>query len=73
MCPDRFKWASGVAQVTRTPLGNFQTQTVCPECGGTGQVVEEYCGSCAGQGRVEETKPIKVDIPAGADSSSTGG
>lgn len=25
-------------QVTRTPLGAFQTQTVCPECGGSGQV-----------------------------------
>src|SRR6056297_463770 len=53
-----------VTQVTRTPLGNFQTQSVCPECGGSGQVVEEYCGSCSGQGRLEKTKQIKVDIPA---------
>jgi molecular chaperone DnaJ len=56
-----------VTQVTRTPLGNFQTQTVCPECGGSGQVVEEYCGACSGQGRVEKQKQIKVDIPAGVN------
>ncbi len=56
-----------VTQVTRTPLGNFQTQTVCPECGGSGQVVEEYCGTCSGQGRLEKTKQIKVDIPAGVN------
>jgi molecular chaperone DnaJ len=56
-----------VTQVTRTPLGNFQTQSVCPECGGSGQVVEEYCGSCSGQGRLEKTKQIKVDIPAGVN------
>ena len=56
-----------VTQVTRTPLGNFQTQSVCPECGGAGQVVEEYCGTCSGQGRLEKTKQIKVDIPAGVN------
>ena len=28
-----------VAQVTRTPLGNFQTQTTCPTCRGTGEQV----------------------------------
>lgn len=56
-----------VTQVTRTPLGNFQTQNVCPECGGAGQVVEEYCGTCSGQGRLEKTKQIKVDIPAGVN------
>ena len=59
--------AGVVTQVTRTPLGNFQTQTVCPSCGGQGKTVEEYCGSCSGQGRVEKSKQIKVDIPAGVN------
>lgn len=49
-----------VIQATRTPLGAFQTQTTCPTCRGTGVVVEEYCGTCSGQGLVEKTKQVKV-------------
>lgn len=52
---------SGVTvQVTRTPLGNFQTQQTCPTCRGTGQQVEDYCGTCGGQGVNQKTKQIKV-------------
>lgn len=62
---------SGVTvQVTRTPLGNFQTQQTCPTCRGTGQIVEEYCGTCSGQGLVQKTKQIKVTIPAGVEDGN---
>lgn len=57
-------------QVTRTPLGNFQTQQTCPTCRGTGQVVEEYCGTCSGQGLNSKTKQIKVTIPAGVEDGN---
>jgi len=57
-------------QVTRTPLGNFQTQQTCPTCRGTGQMVEEYCGTCSGQGLVSKTKQIKVTIPAGVEDGN---
>jgi len=57
-------------QVTRTPLGNFQTQQPCADCGGTGQKVEEYCGTCSGQGVVSKTKQIKVTIPAGVEDGN---
>lgn len=57
-------------QVTRTPLGNFQTQQTCPSCRGTGQKVEEYCGTCSGQGLVSKTKQIKVTIPAGVEDGN---
>merc|ERR1712071_74678 len=57
-------------QVTRTPLGNFQTQQPCPACRGTGQKVEEYCGTCSGQGVVSTTKQIKVSIPAGVENGN---
>jgi len=59
-----------VAQVTRTPLGNFQTQQTCPACRGTGQKIEEYCGTCSGQGLVSKTKQIKVAIPAGVEDGN---
>lgn len=57
-------------QVTRTPLGNFQTQQTCPACRGTGQKVEEYCGTCSGQGMVSKTKQIKVTIPPGVENGN---
>jgi molecular chaperone DnaJ len=57
-------------QVTRTPLGNFQTQQTCPTCRGTGQRVEEYCGTCGGQGLVQKTKQIKVTIPPGVEDGN---
>jgi len=57
-------------QVTRTPLGNFQTQQTCAACRGTGEKVEEYCGTCGGQGVVSKTKQIKVTIPAGVEDGN---
>lgn len=57
-------------QVTRTPLGNFQTQQTCSACRGTGQKVEEYCGTCSGQGLVSKTKQIKVTIPPGVEDGN---
>ncbi len=57
-------------QVTRTPLGNFQTQQVCSACRGTGQKVEEYCGTCGGKGLNSKTKQIKVTIPPGVENGN---
>ncbi|KAG5179312.1 hypothetical protein JKP88DRAFT_187998 [Tribonema minus] len=59
-----------VIQVQRTPLGAFQTQTSCPVCRGSGQRVEEYCGTCGGRGLVETAKQVKVKIPAGVDTGT---
>ena len=62
---------SGVTvQVTRTPLGNFQTQQTCPTCRGTGQIIEEYCGTCGGQGVNSKSKQIAVTIPAGIEDGN---
>ncbi|OEU17602.1 chaperone DnaJ [Fragilariopsis cylindrus CCMP1102] len=62
---------SGVTvEVTRTPLGNFQTQQTCPNCRGTGSKIEEYCGTCGGQGLNQKTKQIKVTVPAGVEDGN---
>ena len=53
----------------RTPLGNFQQVTTCPQCSGTGQI-SQSCGSCGGDGRVRRSKRISLRVPAGVDSGS---
>lgn len=62
--------AGTVMQVTRTPLGMFQQATTCQTCRGTGEIVDEYCGTCGGRGRDQKTKQIQITIPAGVDSGS---
>ncbi|KAJ1450690.1 hypothetical protein M885DRAFT_531638 [Pelagophyceae sp. CCMP2097] len=59
-----------VLQVTRTPLGNFQTQTTCPACRGGGQTVSEYCAPCQGQGVQRKSKQVEVSIPCGVDDGN---
>lgn len=62
--------AGVVMQVTRTPLGNFQTQTVCPDCRGSGQSVDELCSTCGGQGVQRKSKQVSVNIPCGVDTGN---
>jgi len=59
-----------VMQVTRTPLGNFQTQTMCPNCRGSGQSVDAYCSLCGGQGVQRKSKQVSVNIPCGVDTGN---
>jgi len=42
----------------------------CARCGGTGEYVEDPCGTCRGQGRVEETSTVTLDIPAGVEDGT---
>jgi len=61
--------AGQVITTARTPLGNFQQVTTCPQCSGTGQI-SQSCGSCGGDGRVRRSKRISLRVPAGVDSGS---
>jgi molecular chaperone DnaJ len=62
--------AGVVTQVARTPLGAFQSTQTCPNCRGAGEVVDEYCGTCGGRGRVQTQKQLMLTIPAGVDDGS---
>ena len=64
------KGSGVVMQVTRTPLGSFQTQTVCPTCRGSGQSVDAYCTQCSGQGVSRKAKQVSVTIPCGVDTGN---
>jgi len=59
-----------VTQVVRTPIGMMQQQGACQTCSGTGQIVDEYCGTCAGRGRVQKSKQLMITIPPGVDNGS---
>lgn len=54
-----------IQQTSRTPFGHFTQITVCPECNGRGEIIENPCKRCHGTGVVEQKRKIKVKIPKG--------
>lgn len=52
----------------RMQQGFFSIQQTCPTCRGSGEVVDDPCGSCHGSGTVEREKKLSVRIPAGVDT-----
>ncbi|MGK7377815.1 molecular chaperone DnaJ [Planococcus sp. 1R117A] len=59
---------SGQLNVTQdTPFGRMVNRRACHYCQGTGQIIEEKCATCRGEGTVRKIKKIKVTIPAGVD------
>ncbi|MEO1590041.1 MAG: molecular chaperone DnaJ [Cyanobacteria bacterium J06632_22] len=62
--------AGQVRRATRTPFGSFTQVAACPTCNGTGEVVEERCEVCGGSGHKQETKKLKITVPAGVDNGT---
>jgi molecular chaperone DnaJ len=70
----RCEECSGAGQVRRVRqsfLGQMVTTSVCPRCGGAGELIATPCSDCAGEGRRLEPRAYTVDIPGGVDSGST--
>ena len=57
--------AGVVTEVKRTILGQMQTQSVCPHCGGEGRIIKNKCTDCHGEGIVKSDEIITINIPAG--------
>ncbi len=60
----------GTGQVTRisnTILGQMQTTSTCPACGGEGRIITNKCPHCAGEGIVKSEEIITINIPAGVE------
>lgn len=60
----------GTGQVTRisnTILGQMQTTSTCPHCGGEGRTITNKCPHCAGEGIVKSEEIISINIPAGVE------
>ncbi len=62
--------AGQVRRATRTPFGSFTQVAECPACSGTGQVIADPCGTCAGQGVKQVRKKLRINIPAGVDTGT---
>jgi molecular chaperone DnaJ len=54
-----------VTRITNTMLGQMQTSSICPSCGGEGNTITKKCPSCYGEGIVQKEEIIKINIPAG--------
>lgn len=54
-----------VTQVVNTILGQMQTASTCPSCGGEGQIIKDKCKTCYGDGVVRAEDIISINIPAG--------
>ncbi|MDJ0716292.1 MAG: molecular chaperone DnaJ [Prochloraceae cyanobacterium] len=68
-CPT-CKGTGQIRRATRTPFGSFAQVSACPTCNGEGEIIEEKCEACGGVGRKQETKKLKITIPAGVDSGT---
>jgi len=60
-----------VIRAQQTFLGTIQTEAVCPQCQGAGQVPEKKCPKCRGAGHIKGAEKIKVTIPAGIDNGQS--
>jgi molecular chaperone DnaJ len=59
--------AGEVRQVRRSVLGQIVTASPCGVCDGSGRRILSQCRDCRGDGRVQATRSIDVEIPAGVD------
>ena len=61
---------NGVGQVTRianTILGQMQTSSPCPACGGDGKVIDKKPDGANADGLIKKEEVITIDIPAGVE------
>ncbi len=54
----------------RAQQGFFVVERTCPSCQGAGQVIADPCRDCRGEGRIDKTKTLTVNIPPGVDEGT---
>lgn len=58
---------NGMGQVRRSS-GFFAVQQTCPQCHGSGTIIDKPCPTCHGTGAQEKSKRMTLTIPAGVDN-----
>jgi molecular chaperone DnaJ len=51
-------------------LGSFINVRACPDCQGSGEIIEDPCHKCRGTGRAKEKSKISISVPEGVDNGS---
>lgn len=54
-----------VTKITQTILGQMQSTSPCPYCGGEGKKIKNPCKKCGGSGLVKGSEEITFKVPAG--------
>ncbi len=54
-----------VTRVVQSFLGQMQSSSPCPTCGGEGKIITKPCSNCHGSGLVKSADEISFKIPAG--------
>jgi len=54
----------------RASQGFFTIERTCPVCQGRGQMLDQPCSDCGGQGRRQENRKLSVDIPRGIEDGT---
>ncbi len=54
----------------RASQGFFVVERTCPACAGVGESIGDPCRDCRGEGRVDTTRTLTVNIPAGVDEGT---
>ncbi|MGH8904301.1 MAG: molecular chaperone DnaJ [Egibacteraceae bacterium] len=58
--------AGTVQQVRNSVFGQVLTSGACPTCRGAGHRITDPCPACFGEGRLQATETLTIDLPAGA-------
>jgi molecular chaperone DnaJ len=61
---------AGAGRVRASQGGFFHIERTCPTCHGRGEVVADPCQKCGGAGRVNQTRTLSVNIPAGIEDGT---
>jgi molecular chaperone DnaJ len=65
------KGSGHVTRVTSTFIGQMQTTSTCPHCGGEGKVITDKCLDCNGNGITKGEEIINIKVPAGVGEGMT--
>lgn len=54
----------------RASQGFFTIERTCPQCQGRGELMDQPCTDCSGQGRTQKSRTLSVDIPVGIEDGT---